>query len=97
MKSNYFHVVAARHVKDYVLEITFSDDHVSRVDFKKAFDYYCKGYYAKYKKPTEFKKFKIDEGHLVWGKDWDIIFQDQYLYEGHIPVPEKQRAAEWYQ
>ena len=40
--------------------------------------------YNKYKKQENFKKFKIENGNIVWGKDWDLIFPVYDLYEGKI-------------
>jgi hypothetical protein len=40
--------------------------------------------YNKYKKPENFKRFKIENGNIVWGKDWDMIFPVYDLYTGKI-------------
>jgi hypothetical protein len=31
-----------------------------------------------------FKKFRIENGNLVWGKDWDMIFPLYDLYPGRV-------------
>ena len=38
--------------------------------------------FNKYKKINNFKKFKIENGNVVWGKDWDMIFPVFDLYNG---------------
>ena len=33
---------------------------------------------------TELEKFTIDDGNIVWGKDWDLIFPIEQLFSGVI-------------
>jgi hypothetical protein len=33
----------------------------------------------------ELRKFRIDGGNIVWGKNWDLIFNPRNLYEGINP------------
>ena len=33
---------------------------------------------------TEFQKFTIDDGNIVWGEDWDLVFPVEQLYAGAI-------------
>ncbi len=33
---------------------------------------------------SEFKKFKIEDGNIVWGENWDLIFPVEQLYSGAI-------------
>lgn len=53
------------------------------VDFTDAFSR-LQGYYAQYRQPDRFQTFTIDNGNLVWGDDWDIIYPTRDLYEGKI-------------
>ena len=68
------HVTEAKYKCEYSLDVTFSDGVTKTVDFSGYINNHTKGYYAKYKKLPNFKKFKIDQGNVVWGKDWDLIF-----------------------
>ena len=68
----------------YILQITFGDGTTRDVNFLKAFTKYAQGYYSKYLELKNFKKFKIDNDNVVWGKDWDIIFDTETLYNGKI-------------
>ncbi|MCZ2222161.1 MAG: DUF2442 domain-containing protein [Chitinophagales bacterium] len=70
----------AVYVKNYVLLVTFASGEVKEVDFSPALEKYAKGYYAKYKKLNHFKKFKIENQNIVWGKDWDLIFPPENVY-----------------
>ena len=54
------------------------------VDFGNFFETHSHPQYNKYKKVENFKKFKIENGNVVWGKDWDLIFPVSDLYKGKI-------------
>lgn len=78
-------VIGAKCMHDYVLEIVFTDGHKQEVDFSEFLKRKTTPIYLKeYKTPTKFKKFKIENGNLVWGKDWDLIFPIAQLYNGKI-------------
>ena len=38
--------------------------------------------YKSYLNENKFKKFKIEFGNIVWGKNWDLIFPIDKLYAG---------------
>ena len=38
--------------------------------------------YNKYLDSDMFRTFKIVEGNIVWGDDWDLIFPMEKLYRG---------------
>lgn len=40
--------------------------------------------YNKYLDPKKFASFKIEDGNIVWGRDWDLIFPIEQLHSGHI-------------
>jgi len=40
--------------------------------------------YNNYLNPKNFAKFKIENGNIVWGKDWDLIFPIEELHQGRI-------------
>ena len=82
--ADYIEVKSAIHVRDNVLLITFSDGNEREVDFSKFFETNKVRYLSKYKSQTNFKKFKIEDGNVVWGKDWDLIFPIEQLYKGKI-------------
>jgi hypothetical protein len=77
-------LVSAQYLGGYRVQCTFGDGHVSVIDFEKALHKYAKGYYAKYLKPSNFRKFKIDSNNLVWGANWDLIFPLHELYIGKV-------------
>ena len=40
--------------------------------------------YNKYLDPRKFKRFAIENGNIVWGKNWDLMFPIEQLYSGEI-------------
>jgi hypothetical protein len=77
-------VIAAKYIDDYKLIITFSDQAQKLIDFEPFIRNLKVSEYLKYQKTVSFKRFKIENGNLVWGKDWDIIFSPSQLYHQRI-------------
>lgn len=77
-------VKEAQWVADYIIEIIFNDNRKKKVDFGVFLNTHSHPQYNKYKKKEQFKKFKIENGNLVWGKNWDMIFPVFDLYKGKI-------------
>lgn len=77
-------VTSADYIGGYKLFISFNDGKKVEVDFADFLNNRAKGYLNKYKKPDHFKAFKIEDGNVVWGKDWDLVFPVSQLYHGHI-------------
>lgn len=81
---NAISVSKAAFLAGYKLEVGFSDNKKQVVDFGNFLNRHSHPQYNKYKKPENFKKFKIENGDIVWGKDWDMIFPIYDLYKGRI-------------
>ena len=77
-------VSRASYIDGYKLEVEFNDKKKRVVDFANFLNTHSHPQYNKYKKPENFKKFKIENGNIVWGKDWDMIFPVYDLYQGKI-------------
>ncbi len=77
-------VTGASYRDGYTLHLVFSDGVERDVDFTKALLAFAKGSYGKYKEMQYFKQFKIENGNVVWGRDWDLIFPVDDLYKGRI-------------
>jgi hypothetical protein len=67
-------IVAAKHIKNYEIELTYESGAKVVKDFKKDVFLCSAPYLKKYRDMKHFIKFKIEEGNIVWGKDWDLIF-----------------------
>ena len=77
-------VIEAKYIDGLKVEIVFNDNKKNVIDFSSFFQTHSHPQYNKYNKPGNFKKFKIENGNLVWGKDWDMIFPVYDLYKGKI-------------
>jgi len=77
-------VSSAAYINNYKLEVVFNDNKKRVVDFGNFLNTHSHPQYNKYKKQENFKKFKIENGNIVWGKDWDMIFPIYDLYSGKI-------------
>lgn len=77
-------VKEAKYIDGLKLEILFNDNKKNVIDFSAFFKTHSHVQFNKYKEPQNFKKFTIENGNLVWGKDWDMIFPVYDLYKGKI-------------
>ena len=77
-------VVNAEYVEEYKVKIFFNDDTFQIVDFGPFLFKHPHECWDNYRKIANFKKFKIDHGNLVWGRDWDLIFPVLKLYKGKV-------------
>jgi len=77
-------VSRASYIDDYKLKVEFNDNKKQVVDFGNFLNTHSHPQYNKYKKLENFKKFKIENGNIVWGKDWDMIFPVYDLYQGKV-------------
>ena len=74
----------AKYIDRLKVELVFNDNKKNVIDFSSFFETHSHPQYNKYKKPLNFKKFKIENGNVVWGKNWDMIFPVYNLYKGRI-------------
>jgi len=81
----YIKVVSASYVSDHKIDLIFDDNTVRQIDFGKFLQNHPHPQHNKYRKINNFKKFKIDGGNIVWGKNWDLIFNPRKLYAGINP------------
>lgn len=77
------HLQSAEWVADYIIRLNFADGTEQVVDFAAPFAR-LRGYYAQYREPEAFKQFQVDEGNLIWGENWDVIFPVHKLYSNTL-------------
>ncbi len=82
-------IVKAEYIEDYKVKLTFDDRKQRLVDFGEFILNSTYETFNQYKDLKKFKKFIIENGNIVWGKDWDLIFPLEQLYEGKIKLPKK--------
>lgn len=77
-------ITEAKYLNNFKVEIVFNHKSKKIVDFEEFLKSHSHPQFNKYKKEENFKKFKIENGNLVWGKDWDMIFPVYDLYTGKV-------------
>jgi hypothetical protein len=87
-------VKKAQFLRDKILYISFSNGQDREVDFSSFLnDTSIPSYLKIYKSEELFRNFRIEEGNVVWGEDWDLIFPVEQLYSGKIvPFKNSQKA-----
>lgn len=79
-------VKKAEYIDAFKLSIAFNDGKRTIVDFKPFLDSHQNGCFKKYTNPANFKNFHIENGNLVWGESWDLIFPINQLHKGKIKL-----------
>lgn len=77
-------IVKAKDLGDLQVLIHFSDNKQQIIDIGDFIRRHPHPQYNKYLDPRRFKKFAIENGNIVWGKNWDLIFPLEQLYAGKI-------------
>lgn len=77
-------IVKAEYVADLSLKLYFSDGVVNVVDFGRYIRNNPHPQHNKYLDPELFKMFSLENGNVVWGEDWDMVFPVEDLYVGRI-------------
>ena len=77
-------VIEAKYKEAFKLEIVFNDNKKKVIDFESFLQSHSHPQFNKYKKEDNFKRFKIENGNIVWGNNWDMIFPVYDLYKGKI-------------
>jgi len=78
------HITNAEYIEELTLKLFFSDSTSQTVDFKPFILAHPHPQYNRYIEPKNFKKFTIEHGNVVWGKNWDMIFPIEQLYRGFV-------------
>ena len=75
-------IVSAKYVAPLSVEMQFSDGTVKIVDIGSFIKAHPHPQYNSYLDEKKFKRFKIEMGNIVWGKNWDLVFPISALYNG---------------
>ena len=78
------YVIDANYKKNYIIDIQFSNKKVKSVDFESFLNANYNTLFEKYKNIEIFKSFKIEDGKLVWGDNWELIFPTKDLYDQNL-------------
>ena len=77
-------ITKAENMGNLTVSLTFSDNTVRTVDIGDLIRRPPHPQYNKYLDPRKFSRFTLDNGNIVWGKNWDLIFPVENLYAGRI-------------
>jgi hypothetical protein len=80
-------VTNASYIQRYEVKVGFSDNTSRVIDFEPFLKENPHPQWEKYNNLNHFKKFKIENGNLVWGPNWDLIFPVYSLYTGNLHEP----------
>jgi len=74
----------ANYVNDLTVNLLFSDGTSRDVDFARFLKKRPHPQHNKYIKYSHFKKFYLENGNIVWGKNSDLIFNIENLYHNRF-------------
>jgi len=77
-------IVNVKYITEYKIELKFDDNSIQLIDFEPFLRKNPHPQWNKYLKLDNFKKFKIESGNIVWGRNWDLIFPVNQLYTNKI-------------
>ena len=77
-------IIKAENMGNLTVSLTFSDNTVRTVDIGDFIRRHPHPQYNKYLDPCKVSRFTIDNGNIVWGKNWDMIFPVENLYAGRL-------------
>ncbi|MBQ8737626.1 MAG: DUF2442 domain-containing protein [Bacteroidaceae bacterium] len=79
---NRLYVKSAIDAGNLTVHLTFSDNTVRLVNIGDYIRKHPHPQYNKYLDPRKFKRFAIENGNVVWGKNWDLMFPVEQLHSG---------------
>lgn len=79
------YITKAEYAGGLSVDLTFNDLSQKRLNFSSFFETHSHPQYNKYSNPKFFKKFHLEQGNIVWGKNWDLMFPIEKLKNGLIP------------
>ena len=77
-------ITKAEYAGEHRLKIRFSDGTSQMVDFGPFPQNYPHPQHDKYRRLANFKRFRVERGNVVWGKDWDLLFPIAQLHQGYV-------------
>ena len=77
-------IIHAEDLGNLTVCLTFNDNTKQTIDIGDFIRRHPHPQYNKYLDPKKFSRFNIENGNIVWGKNWDLIFPLEQLYKGYI-------------
>lgn len=77
-------ITNATDIGGLTVRLTFNDHTTQTIDIGEFIRRHPHPQYNKYLDPKKFSRFKLENGNIVWGKNWDLIFPIHELHAGAI-------------
>lgn len=77
-------IIDAKYFGNGIVEITFNDKHFEYINVSKFIKDNPHPQYNKYLDEKKAKQFKLENGNIVWGKNWDLVFAINDIYSGKL-------------
>ena len=78
------YITEAAVVDELKVDLTFSDNTRQIVNVGEFIRRHPHPQYNKYLDVRKFRRFSIENGNIVWGKNWDLMFPIEQLHSGSI-------------
>jgi hypothetical protein len=83
LPNDYLEIAEAAYVSEYKISLKFSDGLTRVMDFEPFLSRAQNPGLKQYRQPARFKKFKLENGNLMWG-DYEMVFPVIDLHWGEI-------------
>lgn len=77
-------IIQAKATGNLSVELIFNDNSRQSINIDAFIKAHPHPQYNKYLDEEEFRKFSLDDGNIVWGEDWDLVFPIEQLHAGYI-------------
>ena len=74
------YITGAKDAGNLTVDLQFRDQTTRRVDIGDFIRRHPHPQYNKYLAPRHFRRFEIEDGNIIWGKSWDLVFPIEQLY-----------------
>ena len=78
------YIIEATNAGNLSVNLLFSDNTSQTVDIGEFIRRHPHPQYNKYLDEKKFRQFKLENGNIVWGKNWDLIFPIEQLHSGSV-------------
>lgn len=78
------YITNATAMDDLKVFLTFSDNTTQVVNIGEFIRLHPHPQYNKYLDSRKFRSFSIENGNIIWGKNWDLMFPIEQLHSGSI-------------
>lgn len=78
------YIKSATDAGNLTVNLLFSDNTAQTVDIGEFIRLHPHPQYNKYLDPRKFSRFTLENGNIVWGKNWDLIFPIEQLHAGTL-------------